>query len=101
MAQTEQANKARHPDPVLNPGNQVWLRRKHIQTTRPSNKLNHKQIGPYTILKKIGSIAYKLDLPPTVRIHPVFHISLLEPTASTEPIPGHSQLPPPPIIIQE
>jgi len=30
MAQTEQTNKVRHPDPVLNPGNQVWLRRKHI-----------------------------------------------------------------------
>jgi len=33
MAQTEQANKAGHPDPVLNPGDQVWLRRKHIRTT--------------------------------------------------------------------
>jgi len=39
MAQTEQAIKARHPDPVLNSGDEVWLRRKHIQTTRPSNKL--------------------------------------------------------------
>jgi len=37
----------------------------------------------------------------TVRIHPVFHISLLEPTASTEPIPGHQQTPPPPVVIQE
>jgi len=26
MSQAEQANKARHPDPVLNPGNKVWLR---------------------------------------------------------------------------
>ena len=62
MAQMEQANKAENPDPVLNPGDQVWLRRKHIQTTRPSNKLDHKQIDPYTILEKIGSRAYKLDL---------------------------------------
>jgi len=65
------------------------------------NKLYHKQIGPYTILEKIASRAYKLNLLPMVRIHPVFHISLLEPTASTEPIPGHSQPPPPPVIIQE
>ena len=42
MSQAEQANKARHPDPVLNPGDRVWLRRKHIRTTRPSNKLDHK-----------------------------------------------------------
>jgi len=86
MSQAEQVNKARHPDLVLNPGNRVWLRRKQIRTTRPSNKLNHKQIGPNPILEKVGSRVYKLDLPATVRIHPVFHISLLEPTASTEPI---------------
>jgi len=30
MSQTEQANKARHPDQVLNPGDRVWLQRKHI-----------------------------------------------------------------------
>jgi len=101
MSQAEQANKAQHPDPVLNPGDKVWLRRKHIWTIRPSNKLDHKQIGPYTILEKVGSRAYKLDLPATVKIHPVFHISLLEPTASTEPIPGHHQPPPPPLVIQE
>jgi len=101
MSQAEQANKARHPDPVLNPGDRVWLRRKHIRTTRPSNKLDHKLIGPYTILEKIGSRAYKLELQATVRIHPVFHISLLEPTASTEPIPEHQQTPPPPVVIQE
>jgi len=101
MAQTDHTNKARHLDPVLNPGDKVWQRRKHIQTTRPSNKLDHKQIGPYTILEKVGSRAYKLDLPATVKIHPVFCISLLELTASTEPIPGHHQPPPPPIIIQE
>jgi len=101
MSPAEQANKARHPDPVLNPGDKVWLRRKHIRTTRPSNKLDHKQIGPYTILEKVGSQAYKLDLSATVKIYPVFHISLLEPTASTKPIPGRQQPTPAPVIIQE
>ena len=100
MAQTEQGNKARHPDPIMEPGDRVWLKRKNIRTTRPLNKLDHKQIRPYTILEKVGSHAYKLDLPASVKLHPVFHISLLEPTASTEPIPGHHQLPPPPIIIE-
>jgi len=101
MSQVEQANKARHPDPVLNPGDKVWLQQKNIRTTRPSNKLDHKQIGPYRVLEKVDSRAYKLDLLATVKIHPIFHISLLEPTASTEPIPGHQQPPPPPVIIQE
>ena len=58
MAQAEQANKTRHPDPVLKPGDKVWLRQKNIHTTWPSNKLDHKQIGPYTILEKVGSRAY-------------------------------------------
>jgi len=101
MAKMEQANKARHPDPVSNQGDKVWLRRKHIRTAQPSNKLDHKQIGPYTILEKVGLRAYKLNLPATVKIHPVFHISLLEPTASIEPIPGHNQPPPPLVVIQE
>jgi len=87
MTQAEQANKARHQDSLVNPGDRVWLRQKHIRTTGSSKKLDYKQIGPYTILEKVGSSAYKLDLPATVRIHPIFHISLLEPTASTEPIP--------------
>jgi hypothetical protein len=86
---------------VLNPGDTVWLKRKNIRTTRLSGKLDHKQIGPYKILERVGSRAYKLDLPATVKLHPVFHISLLEPTASTEPIPGHQQPPPPPVIINE
>jgi hypothetical protein len=49
----------------------------------------------------VGSRAYKLDLPATVKLHPVFHISLLEPTTNTEPIPGHNQPPPPPVIVDD
>jgi len=37
MAQAEQSNKAQHPNTALEPGNKVWLRRKYIRTTRPSN----------------------------------------------------------------
>ena len=49
----------------------------------------------------MGLRTYKLDLPATVKLHLGFHISLLEPTTSTEPIPEHQQPPPPPVIIQE
>jgi hypothetical protein len=68
----------------------------------PSNKLDYKLISPYTILEWIGSRAYKLDLPSSIRIHPVFHISLLElAQPRNEPIPGHIQPPPLLIIIDD
>jgi hypothetical protein len=98
----EQANWHRHPDPVLRAGDQVWLKRKNVKTTRPSNKLDYKLLGPYTILARVGSRAYKLDLPSNVNIHPVFHISLLEPSQPTSTtIPGHIQPPPLPIILDD
>jgi hypothetical protein len=101
-SQAEQANKARHPDPILRPGEHVWLQRKHVKTTHPSSKLDYKLIGPYTILKRVGSRVYKLDHPPSIKIHPVFHISLLEPAQpENEPIPGHLQPLPPPVITDD
>ena len=40
-------------------------------------KLAFKYYGPYQITKRIGTRAYELLLPPYVRIHNVFHVSLL------------------------
>ena len=77
-AYAEQANRKRTPDPVLKTGDRVWLKRKNIRTTRPSAKLDYKQLGPFTILTRVGTRVYKLDLPPSARLHPVSHISLLE-----------------------
>jgi hypothetical protein len=73
-----------------------------VKTTRPSSKLDYKLLGPYTIIKRVGSRAYKLDLPPNVKIHRVFHISLLEPAQpTTKAIPGHIQPSPLPIILDD
>ncbi|MBW0560162.1 hypothetical protein O181_099877 [Austropuccinia psidii MF-1] len=58
-------------------------------------------LGPFPILKKVSTHAYQLKLPSQWKyIHPVFHISLLEPV-KTSTIPNPHQEPPPPIIIEE
>jgi hypothetical protein len=39
-------------------------------------KLAPRYIRPFSILKKCGSVAYKLDLPPSFAgIHDIFHVS--------------------------
>ncbi|MCO5550091.1 hypothetical protein L7F22_003570 [Adiantum nelumboides] len=41
-------------------------------------RLSPRFTGPFKILKRIGSLAYKLELPSHVKVHPVFHVSLLK-----------------------
>jgi transposase InsO family protein len=66
--------------PDLKKGEKVYLLRRNIKTKRPSQKLDHQKIGPFTIEEKLGPVNYKLRLPKSMsKIHPVFHISLLEP----------------------
>ncbi|KAL6191065.1 hypothetical protein ACLB2K_037457 [Fragaria x ananassa] len=41
-------------------------------------KLNPRYIGPYEIIERVGSLSYRLVLPPELsRIHNVFHVSML------------------------
>src|SRR5579859_3918332 len=62
------------------PGAKVWLLPRHIQTNRPSKKLDFKCLRPFQITKRIGKQAYKLDIQQLgSSIHDVFHVSLLEP----------------------
>jgi hypothetical protein len=97
--QAESANRSRLPAPNYKVGDEVWLHKRFINTTRPSNKLDHKRLGRFRIIEKISSHAFKLALPPSMKIHPVFHVSLLEP-AATDPLPGQVNPPPPPIEVE-
>jgi hypothetical protein len=57
----------------------VYLLRKNIKTKRLSDKLDYIKLGPFKIIRKLGLVAFKLEIPEGMRIHPVFYISLLEP----------------------
>jgi len=72
--------------PSIEVGDLVMLNAKNIRANRPSKKLSPKLYGPFKVLEKKGSRAYKLEISPRWKIHPVFHISLLEPyRASNRP----------------
>ncbi|MBW0469328.1 hypothetical protein O181_009043 [Austropuccinia psidii MF-1] len=95
------ADKSRASPPLFNPGDMVWLSSKNIKSTRPTKKLSERWLGHFTILNKVSTHSYHLKLPSQWKsIHPVFHISLLEPVKAST-IPNHHKEPPPPIIIEE
>jgi hypothetical protein len=93
------ADKSRKPALVYQPGDQVWLSSKNIKTQRPSKKLDSKNLGPFKVLGKVGATSYKLELPASMRIHPVFHSNLLRLDPETS-LPGQEITPAPPVVVE-
>jgi hypothetical protein len=56
----------------------IYLLRRNIKTTRLSNKLDYKKFGLFKVKRNIKNINYELYLSLTIRIYPIFYISLLE-----------------------
>jgi hypothetical protein len=79
-------------------GDSVWLLRRNIKTTRPCDKLDARKLGPFKIVEQVNPVAFRLALPASMRIHPVFHVSLLQPHHANS-IAGRVEPPPPPVVI--
>ncbi|KAM6542235.1 hypothetical protein CsatB_006682 [Cannabis sativa] len=68
-------------DVTFQPGDHVFLRvspMKGIRRFGKKGKLSPRFIGPFEILEKVGQVAYRLALPPSLSaVHNVFHVSML------------------------
>jgi hypothetical protein len=87
------------PAPDFKVGKQAFVKAENIRTTHPSKKLSEKSLGPFDIIARPGTHSVTLRLPDHLHaIHPVFHVSQLEPAAPNT-ILNRTQPPPPPIEI--
>jgi hypothetical protein len=75
----QQANQ-HHSERSFEVGDWVFLNYNHTnrcpyKQDKKDNKLSKNYYGPYKELQKIGTMAYKLELPTSSQVHPVFHVS--------------------------
>ena len=71
-------------------GDHVFLKvmpKKGVVRFGKRGKLSSRVMGPFVILEKVGTIAYRLALPPSMLgVHEVFHVSMLR---KYTPDPSH------------
>ena len=88
-AQANQKKYAGGKEVVFEAADKVGRSTRHFPTTRPGEKLDYKQTGPYTVGKVINKNAYKVDLPYVILKHNVLLVSMLAhytaPTGSQPP----------------
>ncbi|XP_032407946.1 uncharacterized protein LOC116712161 [Xiphophorus hellerii] len=90
-----QADCKRRPAPVYTPGQQVWLSSRDIPLKSISKKLSPRYIGPFPIAAVISPSAVRLRLPASLRVHPTFHVSQINPVQTSTLCPPAEPPPPP------
>jgi hypothetical protein len=85
------------PSHIFHKDDLVLLEATNLQTTHPKAKLAPQRYGPFKVLWATSTNC-KLELPPQMRIHPVFHNSLLKLYVKTSAHGPNFARPPPEII---
>lgn len=85
-----------HRQIEFNEGDKVYLRlhKGYHLPGKPSRKLSQQRAGPFPIKRRVGRLAYELDLPPNMAIHPVISVEHLSPTPPGDD-PFRREEPPP------
>ncbi len=95
--QKKYADNHRSKPPEFKENDKVWLD-SSLVLHGGNKKMKPRKLGPFRIKEKISDLAYKLELPENIKIHPVVHVSSLEPFYEDEKF-RRKQEPPPPVII--
>ena len=88
------ANRSRRPYPHYFVEDKVWLNAKNLNTACPAVKLNNHHVKSFKVKRVFekNSLVIELELPEFMKVHSVFHITLLSHVA-TDPLPGQCQEP--------
>ena len=79
---------------MINIWDKVWLFWCNLKINRLYNKFDFCHLGPFSVIKQINDVAFCLELPPSMKIHPLFHVSLFK-LYKESSILGRFQIPPP------
>ena len=87
-------DRGKQPPPAYRVGDMVMLHGRNLKTRRPTKKFDDKMFGPFKIDRVISPMAMRLKLPRSWKIHPTFHVKLLEPfrTSANRSPPDTTQI---------
>uniref|UniRef100_A0A670IWP6 Integrase catalytic domain-containing protein n=1 Tax=Podarcis muralis TaxID=64176 RepID=A0A670IWP6_PODMU len=74
-----QADRHRREGESIRVGDQVWLSTKGLPFKGGCKKLRPKRLGPFEVTQQVNPVIFRLKLPSHMKLHPVFHRSLLSP----------------------